>query len=169
LESRRLELKLEAVDVNDLVKDTTSKYQQMADRNGISLEFVPGADIPGTYADPNLIRSALANLIKNAIQFNSAGGRVRVSTELRDGEVALAVADDGPGIPEDQLSTIFSTFYQVDGSSTRAVGGTGLGLTIAQRAIESHGGRIDVASKIGEGSTFTILLPIRTEIPIETE
>ncbi len=169
LESRRLELKLEAVDVNDLVKETTSKYQQMADRNGISLEFVPGEDIPGTYADPNLIRSALANLIKNAIQFNSAGGRVRVSTELRDGEVALAVADDGPGIPEDQLKTIFSTFYQVDGSSTRAVGGTGLGLTIAQRAIESHGGSIDVASKIGEGSTFTVLLPIRTEIPVDTE
>jgi PAS domain S-box-containing protein len=168
LESRRLELKLEAVDVNDLVKETTLKYQQMADRNGISLEFAPAEDIPGTYADPNLVRSALANLIKNAIQFNSAGGRVRVSTEFRDGEIALAVADDGPGIAEDQLNTIFSTFYQVDGSSTRAVGGTGLGLTIAQRAIESHGGRIDVTSKIGAGSTFTIVLPIRTELTTES-
>ena len=169
LETRRLELKLEPVDVNDLAAETTRKYQQMADRNGISLEFDAGSDIPGTYADPNLVQSALANLIKNAIQFNSAGGRVRVSTKVQDGDVALAVADDGPGISQDQLDTIFSTFYQVDGSSTRAVGGTGLGLTIAKRAIESHGGRIDVSSEVGVGSTFTIFLPLRTEPPAENE
>ncbi len=169
LETRRLELKLEPVDVNDLAAETTRKYQQMADRNGISLEFDAGSDIPGTYADPNLVQSALANLIKNAIQFNSAGGRVRVSTKVQDGEVALTVADDGPGISQDQLDTIFSTFYQVDGSSTRAVGGTGLGLTIAKRAIESHGGRIDVSSEVGVGSTFTIFLPLRTEPPAENE
>jgi len=83
--------------------------------------------------------------------------------------VALAVADDGPGISEDQLESIFSTFYQVDGSSTRAVGGTGLGLTIACRAVESHGGRIDVSSKVGAGSTFTIVLPLRTEPPLKSD
>ncbi len=169
LETRRLELKIEPVDVNELAAETTTKYQQMADRNGISLEFDAGDDIPGTYVDPNLVRSALANLIKNAIQFNSAGGRVRVSTKVQNGDVALAVADDGPGIPQDQLDTIFSTFYQVDGSSTRIVGGTGLGLTIAKRAIESHGGRIDVSSEVGAGSTFTIVLPLRTEPPGESE
>lgn len=169
LESRRLELNLEYVEINDLAAETTKKYQPMADRNGISLEFDPGEGVPGTYADPNLVRSALANLIKNAIQFNSAGGRVRVSSKTQDGDVALAVADDGPGIPQDQLVTIFSTFYQVDGSSTRAVGGTGLGLTIAKRAVESHGGRIDVSSEVGVGSTFTIILPLRTEPTAETE
>lgn len=169
LESRRLELKLEYVEINDIAAETTQKYQPMADRNGISLEFDPGKKIPGTYADPNLVRSALANLIKNAIQFNSAGGRVRVSSKTQDGGVALAVADDGPGIPQDQLQTIFSTFYQVDGSSTRAVGGTGLGLTIAKRAVESHGGRIDVSSEVGVGSTFTIILPLRTKPTDEIE
>ncbi len=168
LETRRLELKLEQVDVNDLAEEIVGKYGPMAERNGIQLELEPGGNIPLTYADPNLVASALGNLVKNAIQFNSAGGRVRVSTSLQDGNVALAVADDGPGIPASQLVTIFSTFYQVDGSSTRAVGGTGLGLTIAKRAVESHGGRIDVTSEVGAGSTFTILLPLRTEFPVET-
>gem|GEM_PF-1321377 len=168
LESRRLELKLRAIDVNELADETLAKYREMAERNGVAVEFQGAENIPITYADPSLLASALGNLIKNAIQFNSRGGRVRVSTTLGEGNVALAVADDGPGIPGDELESIFSTFYQVDGSSTRAVGGTGLGLTIAGRAVESHGGRIDVSSKIGVGSTFTIVLPLRTEPPLKS-
>lgn len=169
LESRRLELKLKAVDVNELTEETLARYREMAERNSVAVEFTPGKNIPITYVDPSLLASAFGNLIKNAIQFNSPGGRVRVSTALQEGNVALAVADDGPGIPEDQLESIFSTFYQVDGSSTRAVGGTGLGLTIAGRAVESHGGRIDVSSKVGVGSTFTIVLPLRTEPPLMSD
>ncbi len=163
LESRRLELKLRAVDVNELADETLARYGEMAERNGVAVEFEAGENIPIIYVDPSLLASALGNLIKNAIQFNSRGGRVRVSSAFEEGNVALAVADDGPGIPEDELESIFSTFYQVDSSSTRAVGGTGLGLTIAGRAVESHGGRIDVSSKVGVGSTFTIVLPLRTE------
>ncbi len=169
LESRRLELKLKAVDVNQLAEETLARYREMAKRNGVAVELTPGKNIPVMHVDPSLLASALGNLIKNAIQFNSPGGQVRVSTALREGNVALAVADDGPGIPEDQLESIFSTFYQVDGSSTRVVGGTGLGLTIAGRAVESHGGRIDVSSKVGEGSTFTIVLPLSTEPPLKSD
>ncbi|HUU56239.1 MAG TPA: GAF domain-containing protein [bacterium] len=167
LESRELELKLEPVDLNDLAEETVAKYQQMAERNEIRVELEPAENLPSTYADPNLLASALGNLIKNAIQFNAPGGLVRVSVERRNGNLAVAVADNGPGISEDQLENIFSTFYQVDGSSTRTVGGTGLGLTIAKRATESHGGRVDVSSKAGEGSTFTIIIPLRTEFPVE--
>jgi PAS domain S-box-containing protein len=169
LESRELELKLEPVDLNDLAEENLGKYQQMAERNEIRIEIEPAENLPPTYADPNLLGSALGNLIKNAIQFNAPGGLVRVSVERRNGSLAIAVADNGPGISEDHLENIFSTFYQVDGSSTRTVGGTGLGLAIAKRATESHGGYIDVRSIAGEGSTFTIIIPLRTEIPTETE
>ena len=169
LESRELELKLEPVDLNDFAEETVAKYQPMAERNEIRVEIEPAEKLPPTYADPNLLGSALGNLIKNAIQFNAPGGLVQVSVERRNGDLAIAVADNGPGISEDHLENIFSTFYQVDGSSTRTVGGTGLGLAIAKRATESHGGHIDVASKAGEGSTFTIVIPLRTEIPAGTE
>jgi PAS domain S-box-containing protein len=169
LESRELELKLEPVDINDLAEEAVGKYRQMAERNEVRMELEAAERLPVTYADPNLLASALGNLIKNAIQFNVPGGSVRVSTKLRDGNCAITVADNGPGIAADQLETIFSTFYQVDGSTTRTVGGTGLGLAIAKRAAESHGGHIDVMSKMGEGSTFTIIIPIRRDLPAETE
>jgi PAS domain S-box-containing protein len=169
LESRELELKLEPADLNDLAEEAVTRYRQMAERNEVRVELEPAEDLPPTYADPNLLSSALGNLVKNAIQFNSPGGLVRVAVERRNGELAVAVADNGPGIPEDKLANIFSTFYQVDGSSTRAVGGTGLGLTIAKRAAESHGGRIDVVSRSGKGSTFTLVIPLRTEMPVPNE
>jgi signal transduction histidine kinase len=164
-----LELKLEPADLNDLAEEAVTRYRQMAERNEVRVELEPAEDLPPTYADPNLLSSALGNLVKNAIQFNSPGGLVRVAVERRNGELAVAVADNGPGIPEDKLANIFSTFYQVDGSSTRAVGGTGLGLTIAKRAAESHGGRIDVVSRSGKGSTFTLVIPLRTEMPVPNE
>jgi len=167
LESRELELRLEPVDANELAEGTVEAYREIARDHEIHLEFGPGEGIPITYADPNLLASALGNLIKNAVQFNVPGGNVRVTTRLADGEISFAVADDGPGIPADRLESIFSTFYQVDGSSTRAVGGTGLGLAIAKRAVESHGGHIDVSSAVGEGSTFQLVIPIRKEYPAE--
>ncbi|UCH77459.1 MAG: GAF domain-containing protein [Candidatus Coatesbacteria bacterium] len=167
LESRELELRLEPVDASELAEGTVETYRDMARDNEIYLEYEPGEGIPITYADPNLLVSALGNLIKNAVQFNAAGGNVRVSTRLADGEITFAVADDGPGIPDDQLESIFSTFYQVDSSTTRAVGGTGLGLAIAKRAVESHGGRIIVSSAVGEGSTFQLVIPIREEYPAD--
>jgi two-component system phosphate regulon sensor histidine kinase PhoR len=163
LESRELELRVEATKVNEIVEEVIAKYEKLAQTSGISLEFEAGESIPVTYADPGLIATALGNLVKNAVQFNSSGGHVRVSSKVQGSEIAVAVADDGPGIPEDHMNSIFSTFYQVDGSSTRTVGGTGLGLTIARRAAEAHGGRILAASTVGEGSTFTFLIPLQRE------
>ena len=105
------------------------------------------------------LTTALSNLIDNAIHYNKPGGQIRISAEGNNGALRLSVTDTGNGIPSDELHRIFERFYRVDKSRTRESGGTGLGLSIVKHAIESQGGMIDVASKIGVGSTFTIHLP----------
>jgi len=165
LESGRLELSPDLIDINDVVEETVKRYRPVGEDLGVAVEFAPGEGLPATYADPRLIATVVGNLIKNGIKFNSRGGWVRVATAARDGDALITIADNGHGIPEEQLANIFSTFYQVDGSSTRAVGGTGLGLAIAKRAVEAHGGRIEVSSEPGKGSTFTVILPVAAPPP----
>jgi two-component system phosphate regulon sensor histidine kinase PhoR len=111
-------------------------------------------------ADRSRLSTALSNLIDNAIHYNRPGGHITITGEIQGGLLKLSVADTGQGIPSDELSRIFERFYRVDKSRTRESGGTGLGLSIVKHAIESQGGTISVASRIGSGSTFTIRLPL---------
>jgi signal transduction histidine kinase len=111
-------------------------------------------------ADRSRLSTAVSNLIDNAIHYNKPDGEIRISAEVRDGMLSLAVADTGHGIPSDELPRIFERFYRVDKARSRDSGGTGLGLSIVKHAIESQGGTISVTSRIGSGSTFTIHLPI---------
>jgi two-component system phosphate regulon sensor histidine kinase PhoR len=111
-------------------------------------------------ADRARLATALSNLIDNAIHYNKAGGQIRISAERQNGALNLSVTDTGNGIPSEELHRIFERFYRVDKSRTRESGGTGLGLSIVKHAIESQGGTINVSSKIGLGSTFTIHLPL---------
>ena len=102
----------------------------------------------------------MLNIVSNAIKFTDTGS-VEVNVGAVNGEFNIAVRDTGPGIaPEDQ-ARIFDEFQQVDSSSTRQKGGTGLGLSISRRLVNLHGGHIDVQSALGEGSTFSIVLPVR--------
>src|SRR5262245_6476771 len=119
-------------------------------------------DCPQTQvqADRSRLYTALSNLIDNAINYNKPGGEIRVSAEIQNGALSVAVADTGYGIPSDELPRIFERFYRVDKARTRDSGGTGLGLSIVKHAIESQGGSIGVSSRIGSGSTFTIRLPL---------
>ena len=100
------------------------------------------------------------NLLFNAVKFNKQGGRIDVSLQLRENNVAIAVSDTGIGIPEEAMDKLFTRFYQVDASSTRKYGGTGIGLAISQDIVRLHGSRITVTSKVGEGSTFRFTLPL---------
>ncbi len=109
--------------------------------------------------DQRLIESAIANLIKNGIQFNREGGWVKLATEQDDSWVKIKIDDNGFGIPQESLDNVFDKFYQLDGSSTREVGGTGLGLTLVKESIEAHNGKIEVKSKSDKGTHFIIYLP----------
>jgi two-component system phosphate regulon sensor histidine kinase PhoR len=106
------------------------------------------------------LEQALVNLLDNAVKFNHQDGEARIDSGLTpDGQVFVAVSDTGSGIPSDDLPRIFERFYRVDKARSRAVGGTGLGLSIVKHVVERMGGSIKVESRLGRGSTFTILLP----------
>ena len=100
------------------------------------------------------------NLLFNAVKFNKPSGRIDVTLQLREKNVAIAVSDTGIGIPEEAMDKLFTRFFQVDGSSTRKYGGTGIGLAISQDIVRLHGSRITVTSRVGEGSTFRFTLPL---------
>ena len=106
------------------------------------------------------LEQALVNLLDNAVKFNREGGEARIESGITpEGKVFVAVSDNGSGIPSDDLPRIFERFYRVDKARSRAVGGTGLGLSIVKHVVERMGGTIKVESRLGCGSTFTILLP----------
>jgi signal transduction histidine kinase len=119
-------------------------------------------DLPVGRGDERRISQVLLNLLGNAIKFTEEG-EVRLQVTSSDGAFLLSVSDTGPGISKEDQSTIFEEFQQADPSSTKTKGGTGLGLSIARRIVELHGGRIWVASSLGQGSTFSFALPVRVE------
>jgi two-component system phosphate regulon sensor histidine kinase PhoR len=121
--------------------------------------------------DRVILAQAIGHLLENAIKFNRPGGQVHVRANRVNDETELEIEDTGIGIPTAELDRIFDKFYQVEGHMTRAEGGLGMGLAIAQRAMELHGGHIDVESALGQGSCFRVILPPSVEqtlIPPQT-
>jgi signal transduction histidine kinase len=119
-----------------------------------------GGDLPLLYTDQDRLKQILMNLLSNAIRFTEVG-TVTLRARRNGGRIAIAVEDTGVGIPADALELIFEEFRQVDSSPTRKHGGTGLGLAISRHFARLLGGDITVTSVVGEGSTFTVTLPIR--------
>jgi len=112
------------------------------------------------HANAQLLEQAIGNLLSNAIRYSPGGTAVRVTgRKLASGEVEIAVIDQGPGIPEEHQTRIFERFYRVDRARSRELGGTGLGLSIVKHIALVHGGRVEVESTVGRGSTFRIVLP----------
>jgi two-component system sensor histidine kinase SenX3 len=116
--------------------------------------------------DPGQMISAVGNLLDNAIKYSESGSEVSVEVVRFNGEAELVVADTGIGIPEADLDRIFERFYRVDNARSRATGGTGLGLSIVRNVVANHGGTISVSSIEGQGSSFTICLPL-VEVEVE--
>ena len=107
------------------------------------------------------LESAIRNLLTNAVRYTPSGGRIRIEWRSRDGEGLLSVRDTGIGIPEEHLPRLSERFYRVDRGRSRDTGGTGLGLAIVKHIMNRHGGRLQIESRVGEGSTFTLRLPGR--------
>jgi len=123
----------------------------------VELDAPDRAYLAGSVSDLEVI---VKNLVGNALQYSDPGGRVQITLGTEDGSRVLTVVDAGIGIPRSDLTRIFERFYRVDTARSRATGGTGLGLSIVRHAVERHGGTIRVDSLLGEGSTFTVRLPI---------
>jgi signal transduction histidine kinase len=158
-EAGQLTLLHQPADVADIARRAASAAQPQAEARGLTIE----TDLPGQPAtanvDPERIGQVLRNLLSNAIIHTSEGGRITVELKDEGHELRVTVADTGTGIPADDLPYVFERFYRVDRSRVRATGGAGLGLTIAKRLVEAHGGTIGVESDLGKGSRFAFTLP----------
>ena len=154
--------------IHDVIRVIWPKVSGAAEQKGIEIVFKPGYEIPVVYIDNKRISQVVMCLAQNAVKFTDKGGRVEVSTRRGDQGVVVQVTDTGAGIAEDQIGGVFDTFRQGDGSSTRRVGGLGIGLAIAKHIIELHGGKIWVESKRGVGSTFAFMIPVETEEVMRT-
>ncbi|HLF25583.1 MAG TPA: ATP-binding protein [Anaerolineae bacterium] len=149
------------VPVRQLVDALVARLgRQFAEKEVVFETDLP-ADLPPVLADEDRIGQVLLNLGGNALQYTPAGGKVHVTAQRHGNEVDIAVSDTGIGIPAEHLPQVFTRFYRVDKSRSRAGGGSGIGLTIAKHLVEAHGGRIWATSPgPGQGSTFTFTLPI---------
>lgn len=156
-----LSLKLEAVNIHQIAYQSIVVITQRADERSVTVRAEVDDDIPSVQADAQKIVWILSQLLENAVKFTPSGGHV-VLTVKRESEklVSVSVTDTGIGIPADRMQEIFEPFHQLDGSSTRRYGGTGLGLSLVRQIIEAHGSMIDVQSTGGRGTTFKFLLLI---------
>ena len=159
VEAGRLELELGRFHLPAVLDNALTLVRERATRHGITLTQTVDPGVGDIVADERKVKQILLNLLSNAVKFTPGGGRVGVTMTGAEDGVTIAVSDTGIGIaPEDQ-ATIFEEFRQVGHDETRKQEGTGLGLTLAKKFVELHGGRIWVQSQVGQGSTFTFTLP----------
>jgi signal transduction histidine kinase len=161
-----LKLIFQPEDISRLISETLTVLQAKAAAKNINIATDLPAKLPEANIDSHRIKQVLYNLLDNAVAHTGPGGRITVTARQEGDCLYVSVADTGEGIPAEDLPLIFERFYRVDKSRTRATGGTGLGLTIAKRLVEAHGGRIDVRSRPGQGTTFTFSLPVSNDLTI---
>ena len=140
-------------DVNAVVEKVVALHR--AGAGAVRMETALSPELPAIAADPDLLARALGNLVRNALEAMPRGGTLNVRTAARDGTVSIEVEDDGPGITDEQRTRLFVPYF------TTKKGGTGLGLAIVQGIVSDHGGRVEVESAPGAGTTFTLILPAR--------
>ncbi len=161
VEAGRMELALAPFHLPVALENAVTLVKERAARHGIALNLDVDPRLGELVGDERKIRQVLLNLLSNAVKFTPEGGRISLKAVLTDGSVEISVSDTGIGIaPEDQKA-IFEEFRQVGSDDDRKREGTGLGLTLAKKFVELHGGKIWVESQVGKGSTFTFTLPVR--------
>jgi PAS domain S-box-containing protein len=158
IESGRIVLSLDDVHVASIVERTLTTLRPVFSEKGLNLQTEIDEELAPVVADEARLLQVLTNLISNACKYTPNGGWVTIRAEALDSQVAISVSDTGIGIPPDALPQVFSKFYRVD-QAAREVGGTGLGLAITKSLVEMHGGRINIASRVGVGTTVRFTLP----------
>jgi signal transduction histidine kinase len=165
LEAGTADLKMSAVDVNLLLKNIVEKFTPQAQRAGIYLQLIGPQQLPTLIGDGDRLAQVFTNLVDNALKFTPAQGEITLAAAYAKAEIQISITDSGIGVPNEALPRLFDRFYQADrsragGETAAARRGAGLGLAIVQEIIEAHGGRINVRSEVGHGTTFVIHLPL---------
>jgi len=159
-EAGELKLVYQAENITTLIKQAVTPWQPKVAAKEISLSLDLPDNLPLVNIDWQRVNQVLHNLLENAVAYTHKGGTINVAATTQGDWVEVCVSDTGEGIPAEDLPNIFERFYRVDKSRARVTGGSGLGLTIAKRLVEAHGGKITVQSKLGKGSRFSFTLPI---------
>ncbi len=159
LESSKLSLDFESVEVGRLVPEAVENIKNLAGMKGIAIDIHMEGSAGIIEADPMRVTQVITNLLGNAIKFSPENGKIEIWARGTDDEAMVDIKDHGRGISQRDMTRLFQRFAQLDSSTTRKAGGTGLGLVISKGIVEQHGGRIWVESAMGEGSTFSFSLP----------
>lgn len=159
-EAGKLKLVFQTADIAESINQTVAAVRAQALAKGLSVSTDLPDKLPPVNIDSQRISQVLRNLLDNAVAHTAKGGTITVTARQEGNWIEVAVIDTGEGIPTEDLPNIFERFYRVDKSRARATGGSGLGLTIAKRLVEAHGGKIEVQSELGKGSRFTFTLPV---------
>lgn len=165
MESGRIAQKMETVKLSEIIKKIVDFVKPEADKQKITITLKLPEKMPPVQADVKDMERLFTNLITNAIKYNFRNGSVTIEGEVERNLICIHVKDSGFGISPENLNKIFDDFYRVEDNTTKKITGTGLGLTISKKIVDSHFGRIEVKSQLNEGSTFSVCLPR----PKETE
>lgn len=149
------------LDLTSLIENAVLGLQPLFEAKGVALKVQANACIKGDF-DEDKIRQVLGNLLANAVKFTPAGGSTVVKIDAADSDAVISVSDTGIGIDANSLPHIFERFFRAEKSRNRATGGSGIGLTIAKKLVELHGGSVNVASQVSEGTTFTVKIPVKS-------
>ena len=160
LDKESLELKREMVDVHAITRSVAEHFQLPLLERRTELKLDLQAPNAMVYGDRVHLTNALTNLVDNALKYGVEGGRIELRTRNQNGDLSIAVEDDGIGIKKEDIKYIFERFYRVHTGNVHDVKGFGLGLHYVQHIAKAHGGRISAISEFGSGSTFTLLLPL---------
>ncbi len=166
-DSGELPIQSAATDLAPVVRRVARAIKPQLQEKGISFKLTAPRQLPPVEADEKRIEQVLFNLLHNAQHYTPVHGAVTLSATVVANALQIAVRDTGCGIAEADLPHIFQRFYRVDRSRARATGGVGLGLAIAKKLVEAHGGKLDVDSHLGRGSTFTVYLPLAGQPPLD--
>lgn len=159
LSQGEMSLSQESVSLKDLLEKATTYTQSFAAENKVELKIISPSDLVSVVVDEEKMSWVLGELIENGVKFNQPGGYVIVDVRAENGLVLFRITDNGIGIKQEHLTEIYEPFHQLDGSSTRRSGGTGIGLTLAKQIIESHGSSLMVESSENKGTSFQFSVP----------
>jgi signal transduction histidine kinase len=167
IESGTVALHLDEVNLNELIQENLVFLVSLAEKKNIKLIFNPKSIIPPIVCDPNKIAQVITNLVTNAIKFSRPGGQVEIDLELSGADIVLTVNDHGVGIAPEAQKNLFQPFIPDPKGGTAGEKSTGLGLSIVQKIVNKHNGKIWLDSKVGEGTKFYVSLP-RTQLKKHT-
>ncbi len=160
IESRAVPLRVQSVNVRELVDHIAARFRAQLQERRVVFDNQITDSAPAVRGDVERLHQVFMNLFDNAVKFNTTGGRITVTADVQGAFLAVAVQDTGIGIPEADLPRIFERFYRVDKTRARELGGTGLGLAIVKHIVELHQGSVSVQSRLGQGTTFAVSLPL---------